>query len=177
MNIQIFGRRDCAETRKAERWFKERRIPFQFIDLKEKGFSPKELETVARPIGMENLLDRESKRFKEKGLAFMSPSRVSQVLLEIPCWSRPRWCGTAPRPPWASSPKSGRPGTRRDKASSRAVPLLLQARSRHFSSASEVIPRNRRSGLPTLGCHIGNRQSGSEVPGSGHDPSWPGKVR
>ncbi|HAO99466.1 MAG TPA: ArsC family transcriptional regulator, partial [Fibrobacteres bacterium] len=31
MNIQIFGRRDCNDTRKAERWFKERRIPFQFI--------------------------------------------------------------------------------------------------------------------------------------------------
>lgn len=84
MNIQIFGRRDCAETRKAERWFKERRISFQFIDLKEKGFSPKELEAVGRPIGMDNLLDRESKRFKAKGLAFMSPSRVSQVLLEDP---------------------------------------------------------------------------------------------
>ena len=82
MNVQIFGRRDCAETRKAERWFKERRIPFQFIDLKAKGFSPKELETVARSIGMENLVDRNSKRFKEKGLAFMSPSRITQVLLD-----------------------------------------------------------------------------------------------
>jgi arsenate reductase len=82
MNIQIFGKKNCSESRKAERWFKERRIPFQFIDLKEKGFSPKELETVARPIGIENLLDRESKRFKEKGLAFMSPSRIPQVLLD-----------------------------------------------------------------------------------------------
>jgi arsenate reductase-like glutaredoxin family protein len=82
MNIQIFGRRDCQETRKAERWFKERRIPFQFIDLKEKGFSPRELESVARPIGWDNLLDKESKRFKEKGLAFMSPSRIPKVLLE-----------------------------------------------------------------------------------------------
>jgi arsenate reductase len=82
MNIQIFGRKDCSDSRKAERWFKERRIPFQFIDLKEKGFSPRELESVARPIGYENLLDKESKRFKEKGLAFMSPSRVPKVLLE-----------------------------------------------------------------------------------------------
>jgi arsenate reductase (glutaredoxin) len=80
MNIQIFGRRDCSETRKAERWFKERRIPFQFIDLKIKGFSPKELESVARPIGYENLLDRESRRFKEQGLAVMSPARVPKVL-------------------------------------------------------------------------------------------------
>ena len=84
MNIQIFGRRDCAETRKTERWFKERRIPVQFIDLKSKGFSPRELESVAKPIGMEKLLDRDCKRFKEKGLAFMSPSRVSQVLLDDP---------------------------------------------------------------------------------------------
>lgn len=88
MNIQIFGRRDCSETRKAERWFKERRIPFQFIDLKEKGFSPRELETVAKPIGMDNLLDREGRRFKEKGLAFMSPSRVPKVLLEDPLLAR-----------------------------------------------------------------------------------------
>jgi arsenate reductase (glutaredoxin) len=82
MNIQIFGKKNCNESRKAERWFKERRIAFQFIDLKEKGFSPKELETVARPIGYENLVDKESKLFKEKGLAFMSPSRIPKVLLE-----------------------------------------------------------------------------------------------
>jgi arsenate reductase-like glutaredoxin family protein len=80
MNVQIFGRKDCSETRKAERWFKERRIPFQFIDLKEKGFSPRELEAVAKPIGWDNLIDKESKRFKEKGLAFMTPSRVPKVL-------------------------------------------------------------------------------------------------
>ena len=84
MNIQIFGRRDCSESRKAERWFKERRINFQFIDLNEKGFSPRELETVARPIGYENLLDKESKRFKEKGLAFMSSSRIPKVLIDDP---------------------------------------------------------------------------------------------
>ncbi|MEO7425525.1 MAG: arsenate reductase family protein [Fibrobacteria bacterium] len=84
MNIQIFGKKNCQDSRKAERYFKERGIAFQFIDLKEKGFSPKELESVARPIGYEKLLDREGKRFKEKGLAFMSPSRVPQVLLDDP---------------------------------------------------------------------------------------------
>ncbi len=80
MNVQIFGRKDCSETRKAERWFKERRIAFQFIDLKEKGFSPRELEAVAKPIGWDNLIDKESKRFKEKGLAFMTPARIPKVL-------------------------------------------------------------------------------------------------
>lgn len=82
MNVQIFGRRDCSDSRKAERWFKERKIPFQFIDLKEKGFSPRELESVAGPIGYVNLVDKDSKRYKEKGLAFMSPSRIPKVLAE-----------------------------------------------------------------------------------------------
>ncbi len=84
MNIQIFGRRDCSDTRKSERWFKERRIPFQFIDLKIKGLAPRELETVAHAVGWEKLLDRESKRFLEKGLAFMTPARIPQVLLDDP---------------------------------------------------------------------------------------------
>ena len=81
MNIQIFGRKDSTDTRKAERWFKERRIPFQSIDLKVKGLAPLELETVAAAVGWENLLDRTSRRFLEKGLAFMTPARISQVLL------------------------------------------------------------------------------------------------
>lgn len=81
MNIQIFGRRDCSDTRKAERYFKERRIPFQFIDLKEKAFAKRELETVARAVGWDALLDRGSARFKEKGLSAMSPGRVTEVLL------------------------------------------------------------------------------------------------
>jgi arsenate reductase len=82
VQVQIFGRRDCSETRKAERWFKERRVPFQFVDLKIKGLAPRELESVARAIGWENLLDRDSRRFLEKGLAFMTPARIPQVLLD-----------------------------------------------------------------------------------------------
>jgi arsenate reductase len=82
MNVQIFGRQDCSESRKAERWFKERRIPFQFVDLKIKGLAPRELEAVASAIGWDKLLDRESKRFLEKGLAFATPSRIPKILLE-----------------------------------------------------------------------------------------------
>jgi arsenate reductase len=82
MNVQIFGRRDCPETRKAERWFKERKIPFQFIDLKVKGLAPREFETIAAAIGVENLADKTSKRFLEKGLGAMSPSRLRSVLEE-----------------------------------------------------------------------------------------------
>ncbi len=61
-NIQIFGTKKSADTRKAERFFKERGIRTQFIDLKEKGLSKGELESVARAAGgLEALLDPECK--------------------------------------------------------------------------------------------------------------------
>ncbi len=51
MNIQIFGTKKSADTRKAERWFKERRIRFQAVDLAEKGFSKGEFQKVAQAVG------------------------------------------------------------------------------------------------------------------------------
>ena len=51
MNIQIFGTKKCSETRKAERFFKERGIKYQFVDLKEKGMSKGELLSVAQANG------------------------------------------------------------------------------------------------------------------------------
>ena len=58
MNIQIFGTKKCFDTKKAERYFKERRIPFQRIDLAEKGMSRGELQNVCRAVGgLEALLD------------------------------------------------------------------------------------------------------------------------
>jgi arsenate reductase len=80
MNVQIFGKRDCPDSRKAERWFKERRIPYQFVDLAVKGLAPREFETIAAAIGVDNLIDRGSKRFLEKGLSAAPPSRVRAAL-------------------------------------------------------------------------------------------------
>jgi arsenate reductase-like glutaredoxin family protein len=80
MNVQIFGRRDCSESRKAERWFKERKIPFQFIDIKVKGLAPREFEGIAAAVGVDNLLDRNSKRFLETGLSAAPPSRIRAAL-------------------------------------------------------------------------------------------------
>lgn len=51
MNIQIFGTKKSFDTKKAQRYFKERRIPFQFIDLREKGMSKGELQSVVRAVG------------------------------------------------------------------------------------------------------------------------------
>ncbi len=50
MNIQIIGTKKCKETQKAERFFKERRIPYHFRDLTEKGISKGELENINRAI-------------------------------------------------------------------------------------------------------------------------------
>ena len=49
MNIQIFGKSKCFETKKAERWFKERRVKFQAVDLKKQGMSLGELEAMVDP--------------------------------------------------------------------------------------------------------------------------------
>lgn len=51
MNIQIFGTKKSFDTKKAQRYFKERRIKFQFIDLKEKEMSKGELQSVMRAVG------------------------------------------------------------------------------------------------------------------------------
>lgn len=62
MNIQVFGTKKSFDTKKAQRYFKERRIPFQFVDLREKGLSKGELQSVARAVGgIDALLDEKAK--------------------------------------------------------------------------------------------------------------------
>ncbi len=71
MNIQIFGTKKSSDTRKAERFFKERNIQFHFRDLSEKGVSKGELENISRSIPIEDLLDKESKQYQKRNLSFM----------------------------------------------------------------------------------------------------------
>ena len=56
MNIQIWGRKKCFDTKKAERWFKERRIKVQYIDLDRFGISRGELQSVKNAVGQEALI-------------------------------------------------------------------------------------------------------------------------
>ena len=81
MNIQIIGTKKCKETQKAERFFKERRIPYHFRDLNEKGLAKGELENISRVIPLDELIDRESKRFKDRGMQFMDFD-IEEELLE-----------------------------------------------------------------------------------------------
>lgn len=84
MNIQIFGLKKCSETRKAQRFFKERRIPVHFIDLSQKEMSKGELRSVAARVPLEDLIDTTGKRFVEKGLthASLNAARIESLLLE-----------------------------------------------------------------------------------------------
>ena len=62
MNIQIFGTKKCNDTRKAERFFKERGIKYQFIDMKEKGMSKGEFNSVAQANGgLDNMVNWDGK--------------------------------------------------------------------------------------------------------------------
>ena len=62
MNIQIFGTKKCNDTKKAERFFKERGIKYQFIDMKRYGLSGKEFDSVLRAVGgVDKLVDWDGK--------------------------------------------------------------------------------------------------------------------
>lgn len=84
MNIQIFGTKKSFDTKKAQRWFKERRIRFQFVDLREKEMSRGELQSVARAVGgVEALLDPKAKDQDAVALvANLAESQRFEKLLE-----------------------------------------------------------------------------------------------
>ncbi len=84
MNIQIFGTKKSFDTKKAQRYFKERRIKFQFIDLKEKGMSKGELQSVMRAVGgLDKLVDPKAKDQDTVALVtYLAESQKFDKLLE-----------------------------------------------------------------------------------------------
>ena len=63
MNIQIFGKAKCFDTKKAERWFKERRIKVQYVDILKFGMSRGELTSVKNAVGLEALIDEKDEDY------------------------------------------------------------------------------------------------------------------
>jgi arsenate reductase-like glutaredoxin family protein len=90
MEVQVFGIKKSAETRKALRFFSERRIKTHFVDLNERAASLGELRRFAQKFGVEKLLDRDSKRFAELGLrqAMYSPDYWLNKLVDDPLMLR-----------------------------------------------------------------------------------------
>lgn len=80
LNIQIFGTPKCSDTRKAERFFSDRKIQFHFRDLNEKGVSKGELDNIIRVIPIEELIDREGKQFRKRNLEYMKFNLEEELL-------------------------------------------------------------------------------------------------
>lgn len=87
--IQIFGTTKSFDTKKAQMWFKERRIPFQFIDLKEKEMSAGEFESVVQALArekgskadaIESLIDKKNKDYAS--IAYLDDADKADKLLE-----------------------------------------------------------------------------------------------
>jgi len=83
MNIQIFGLKKCPETRKAERYFKERKIKFQFIDFNQVGLSKGELQSIKSSVGLENLVNKNHKEYERLNLKYIRHN-LEEILLNNP---------------------------------------------------------------------------------------------
>lgn len=85
MEVQIFGLKKSADTRKAIRFFSERRIRAHFVDLEERELSAGELQRFVQKFGVDGLIDRSSRRFEELGWrhAQTSPARwIERMAME-----------------------------------------------------------------------------------------------
>lgn len=79
MNIQIFGKRKCFDTKKAERYFKERRIKVQYVDLPETGLSGREFDSVLQAVGgIDNLIDWDGKAPEITLMRYMDDRRAKE---------------------------------------------------------------------------------------------------
>lgn len=79
MNIQIFGKNKCFDTKKAERYFKERRIKYQYVDLVRYGLSPKEFDAVLQGVGgIDNLIDWNSSSSEVTLMKYMDDKRAKE---------------------------------------------------------------------------------------------------
>lgn len=81
MNIQIFGVKKCFDTQKTERYFKERNIKYQFIDLNQKGLSKGELESVKASVGLNNLINQKAKDYNRLNLHRIGSIKMREEIL------------------------------------------------------------------------------------------------
>jgi len=85
MNIQIFGSKKCFDTKKAERYFKERKINYQYIDIERYGLSKGEFESVKSAVGLSELIDCDSKEYISLSMQRLGTGNVAaEVLFKNP---------------------------------------------------------------------------------------------
>ncbi len=83
MNIQIFGKTKCFDTKKAERYFKERRIRYQYIDILKYGMSRGELKSVCNAMGMDEIVNKADQDYPLYQYLASDEARIEK-LYEIP---------------------------------------------------------------------------------------------
>ncbi len=74
MDVQLFGHAGSKATRKAQRWFSERRVAVHFVDVRKRPPSPGELKRFVQRFGVERLLDPDSRTYVDQGLRYVSAS-------------------------------------------------------------------------------------------------------
>jgi len=117
MEVQVFGVKKSSDTRKALRFFAERRIKTHFVDLNERAASPGELKRFAQKFGVTRLIDLDSKRYAELGLGaarltderWLDKLALEPLLLTMPLvrWQHRLTVGLAERE-WQSWIEAGR---------------------------------------------------------------------
>ena len=81
MNIQIFGVKKCFDTQKSERYFKERKIKYQFIDLSQKALSKGELNSIKISVGLNNLINTKIREYKILNLDSIRSDIIKEEIL------------------------------------------------------------------------------------------------
>ena len=85
MNIQIFGKSKCFDTKKAERYFKERKIKFQLIDILKYGMSKGEFQSVKLAVGgVDALVDENSKEYANQHIKYLANNDLEERLMDSP---------------------------------------------------------------------------------------------
>lgn len=82
LNIQIYGKAKCFDTKKAERYFKERRIKYQFVDLVKFGMSKGEFNNILKSVGdFDELLDKNSKAYENSFIEYLATKEAKEEKL------------------------------------------------------------------------------------------------
>ncbi|MBN2051046.1 MAG: glutaredoxin [Spirochaetales bacterium] len=81
--LQVIGTKKCKETSKALRFLKERGIQFQFVDLNQRALSAGELANIAASVGRDGLIDRDSKRYRDRGLSYMDYDPLEELETDV----------------------------------------------------------------------------------------------
>ncbi len=85
MNIQVFGAKKCFDTQKTERYFKERKIKYQYVDLHKYGFSKGEFDSVRAAAGLGELINDKAREYVSLNMQQLGTGNVAaEVLFKNP---------------------------------------------------------------------------------------------